>query len=261
MRERYQQLRRRTAHLLRRVADGTLVGMKSDGRVLRWSVLCGYLLLAAGVPLPVGRALRGDRLSTAASERAAAKDRSQAFPCMDSPCGCLSADQCFQDCCCHSPAQLLAWANRHDVALDVLRSLELRVAQVEARASVSVAGRQAESDCDLCCQDVGRSKPAIVTCCETSSTEEGEASRGSESGLGVLGDSEFVEPLSGRVLVWEAVRACNGLANEWHAGGTGPLPGVVTVEPLSQTLETVVCLDEVASAAVRCVEPPPPRWG
>jgi hypothetical protein len=38
-----------------------------------------------------------------------AKDRSNPFPCMDSPCGCRTAEQCWKDCCCTTKEERLAW--------------------------------------------------------------------------------------------------------------------------------------------------------
>src|SRR5947209_7307476 len=41
------------------------------------------------------------------------KDRSQPFPCMDRPCGCQSADECWHHCCCTTLDERLAWAHEH----------------------------------------------------------------------------------------------------------------------------------------------------
>jgi hypothetical protein len=37
------------------------------------------------------------------------------FPCEGCACGCLSARDCWTNCCCHSPAERLAWARRNGV--------------------------------------------------------------------------------------------------------------------------------------------------
>ena len=44
-----------------------------------------------------------------------AKDKSKPFPCMNSPCGCRDADQCWRHCCCHSLAERLAWVRENHV--------------------------------------------------------------------------------------------------------------------------------------------------
>ncbi|HUG67663.1 MAG TPA: hypothetical protein VMM76_07920 [Pirellulaceae bacterium] len=43
------------------------------------------------------------------------QDSSQAFPCQGGSCGCASAVQCWQSCCCTSVAERLAWADANAV--------------------------------------------------------------------------------------------------------------------------------------------------
>jgi hypothetical protein len=43
------------------------------------------------------------------------KDLKQPFPCQNSPCGCKTAEQCWSNCCCLTPKQRLAWAERNGV--------------------------------------------------------------------------------------------------------------------------------------------------
>ncbi|MEZ6132276.1 MAG: hypothetical protein R3C59_26745 [Planctomycetaceae bacterium] len=43
------------------------------------------------------------------------KDRSEPYPCMDRPCGCASAEQCWKKCCCFTNQQKVAWAERNGV--------------------------------------------------------------------------------------------------------------------------------------------------
>lgn len=125
--------------------------MHPDHRTLRWLVLFGYVLVAAGVPLPAGSMAAGASRNSAAAKRLAGKDRSVPFPCMDSPCGCVTAEQCFESCCCHTPAELLAWATARNLSLDVLQGLERRLEQ----APPAVGGS--------CC---GEATPEPVSCCE-----------------------------------------------------------------------------------------------
>ncbi|MCA9119143.1 MAG: hypothetical protein H6822_23020 [Planctomycetaceae bacterium] len=44
------------------------------------------------------------------------KKSSLAYPCQGGSCGCSSAAQCWQNCCCTTPAERLAWAGDNDVA-------------------------------------------------------------------------------------------------------------------------------------------------
>ncbi len=70
-----------------------------------WISIALYAALAMGLPLP--------QLNPA--DNRSGKNTSQPFPCMDSPCGCRSAEQCWRHCCCHSLAERIAWARQHHV--------------------------------------------------------------------------------------------------------------------------------------------------
>ena len=43
------------------------------------------------------------------------KDISTPFPCQAKGCGCRNADQCWENCCCHTDREKLAWAAKHGV--------------------------------------------------------------------------------------------------------------------------------------------------
>lgn len=43
------------------------------------------------------------------------KGESQPFPCQNHPCGCKTAEQCWTNCCCFTPAERLAWAKKNGV--------------------------------------------------------------------------------------------------------------------------------------------------
>lgn len=40
---------------------------------------------------------------------------SEPYPCQDHGCGCASAHECWNNCCCYTPHQRLVWAIRHGV--------------------------------------------------------------------------------------------------------------------------------------------------
>jgi hypothetical protein len=62
-------------------------------------VLLGHLAGALGVPVPVR----------------AVKESAVPFPCQNHPCGCMTAQQCWDHCCCFTHEQKLAWAQEHQV--------------------------------------------------------------------------------------------------------------------------------------------------
>ena len=72
-------------------------------RVVAALALAGFLIATIGMPVvepqfgPNG------------------KDISRPFPCMHSVCGCRSATACWQNCCCHTNREKLAWAAANDV--------------------------------------------------------------------------------------------------------------------------------------------------
>ena len=102
-------------------------------RMKVWCIISWYALVISGLPLPVAAMTSQSRLSFGdASKKMAAKDCTTPFPCMNKPCGCMSAKQCFQRCCCHTPDETLAWAKRHGVSEDVLCALQRRVKKHEA---------------------------------------------------------------------------------------------------------------------------------
>jgi hypothetical protein len=64
-----------------------------------WLSLALFVFVASGLPIPLPFA----------------KDLSRPFPCMFHQCGCRSAEQCWQSCCCHSAAERVAWARSHQL--------------------------------------------------------------------------------------------------------------------------------------------------
>lgn len=69
--------------------------LKLDGKRLTAIASIAILIFAAvGVPFPM----------------VVKKDRSVPFPCMDRACGCRSAAECKQHCCCFSREEKIAWA-------------------------------------------------------------------------------------------------------------------------------------------------------
>jgi hypothetical protein len=69
-------------------------------RILGALLAVMYLCVAVGVPLPV---------------KGISKDLSEPFPCMNSSCGCRSAEQCWKSCCCHTLAERIEWARQNGV--------------------------------------------------------------------------------------------------------------------------------------------------
>ena len=87
-------------------------------RGIAFVALLNYLALAVGLPLP----------SCSYAAMGPDAGSSTPHPCSDHRCGCRSAEQCWKDCCCFSPAEKLAWARRRGITPPVFV-----VAEPEAR--------------------------------------------------------------------------------------------------------------------------------
>ena len=80
-------------------------------RIVTGLALVAYVASTTGYPLPLPA---GDQ------------DTSTPYPCQGHACGCQSAAQCWDNCCCYSPAERLAWIRSHDVALPATTVAALR---------------------------------------------------------------------------------------------------------------------------------------
>lgn len=93
---------RRMARGRRRTARGL---NKIGRRATRWLAVvlaCAYVLVTVGVlPSPAWLARHIPNF--------------ERFPCEECGCGCATAKQCWEMCCCHTDAEKLAWAMREGV--------------------------------------------------------------------------------------------------------------------------------------------------
>ena len=225
--------------------------------------MVGYAVLASGLPLPLG--MLAPRADAVADTRLAAKDRSRPFPCMDKPCGCATAEQCFANCCCHTPAERLAWAKAHRVAPAVLVALERRIA-ADAAPTEPAGG---------CCAAKATKKP---TCC----SDRGVPPRNLAHGPDVCADYESLAadtatahsgptappsspddpPESApriRTVSLQAMLACGGILTQWLAiGGTLPPPRV-ELGVQSPLIEVCIYGDHAADSIASAPALPPPR--
>jgi hypothetical protein len=268
-------------------------------RLAIWIALVFYALVVSGLPLPLGAVSDAGRSDGVGERLRAAKDRSRPFPCRDKPCGCVSADQCFRKCCCHTPAQLLAWARRHGVEPAVLAALERRAATevpvVAIASAASCCATPATVTRATCCAadaSPAASSKVMTDCCfpgrSSVAAVPAPAAAGGDSephapaeicsdfrSLSAAGepaqrrsatpaddptDEPIDEPLSRHTVVLKAMLACGGIVAEWLSiGGAPPPPAVVAVDCVSPLAVTLVDRDE--SLRPRHVAPdvPPPR--
>lgn len=183
------------------------------------AALAAYLIATVGVPMPAG----------------AAKRHGTPFPCQSHACGCMSSGDCWENCCCHSPEQMLDWAHEHDVEPPARFLAKVREAE-SRRLAGSTATPAAKTSC--CSQ---RSKQHSHNTCDAECDEH-------DSPAGVT------------FIVGSMARQCRGLADMWCTSGAAlPFPSALCwqfqwdlVEWLP--LETAGSLIDLSSPPV-----PPPR--
>jgi len=235
-------------------------------RITTWLAILGYALVVSGLPLPMAGP-SGSR-PDAAVKRLAGKDRSRPFPCMDKPCGCATADQCFTRCCCNTPAETLAWAKAHAVEPAVLVALEHRVAgdgpaapEVEKSACCSSKARAVEESC--CAPTLA---DAVVFDEESPCSEyKWLAAAPARNAAPACHDESPVDdqPSSPQPrphsVTLRAMLACGGIVAEWFAAGAAlpPLRVELVLAPALPDVCTPV--DDACESPASSPAAPPPR--
>lgn len=206
-------------------------------RLLGLIVLVPFVAVSLPVPLPSGPN--------------AGKDRSQPFPCQDRPCGCRSAKQCWQKCCCFTNAQKVAWAKQNRVAVpEEVLSAALR----EQRQATEIARKS-------CCS---KSAPVVAIIPRTplqnarKVAAHGRTPDVSKRGAARARTSEL-QPAA-KVVIGALAGQCQGqdwslaIVPAWMVSNvTTPVP------PVGPALRLVLPGAEVAAALSHRPPVPPPR--
>ena len=197
--------------------------------------LFAYLVASLGLPLPAG---------------AAPKDAGQPFPCQDHPCGCRTAEQCWQKCCCFSPEDRFAWAREHNVQPPSYAERPAgnswhspRQRDLASKPCCSTH-RSTQSERTSCCKNHGQPT------CENSSRQEQKPDQKSpaknKKGKGWV--------------VGVMALQCQGHATTWASAGTVLPPGPpLTWNPWPVLVDQVSLVDELASTLSANPPEPPPR--
>lgn len=205
-------------------------------RAVTWLMLAAYVAIVSGVPLPIAGS--PPVAGSPAAKRLADKDRSRPFPCMDKPCGCATAEQCFSSCCCNSPAELLAWAEINGLDPATLLVLQRRVAATAPEAPAAAC----------CCSSAAEA----AACCTT--TESASAHQPAPA------DDRDSAPTPSKVISLKAMLACGGVLAGWAAAVTSlPPPTAPRCEPCLQLVGMLSITDEIGHSADRLSDTPPPR--
>ena len=252
-------------------ASPSIIGfMQPDAtlrRITTWLAILGYTLVASGMPLPFG-AVSPSAPESPAAKRLAGKDRSRPFPCMDKPCGCATAEQCFTRCCCNTPAETLAWARAHAVEPAVLDALARRVASGSPAAAkvvrVSCCASDAPAEETSCC---ATAEPENVACIDEDARSHTLAPAAEPASTEARArDNEFPssdEPPSQqprhRTVTLRAMLACGGIVAEWFAAGAALPPPRVELSLTMRVLDVCTPGDESGECLRASPAAPPPR--
>jgi len=237
--------------------------------ITTWLAIVGYVIVASGVPLPLGvspPAVPGAAATSGMAKRLAGKDRSRSFPCMEKPCGCATAEQCFTRCCCNTPAETLAWARAHRVEPGVIATLERRVGPappVAVATAVPVIDTVPASDTVPAFDTVPASATGCCattkvrpTCCATRDDEAAGRSTRAPSGSST---PESNEPPRSRGLSLRAMLACGGIVAEWFAAGASLPPPAAELSEILVVVERREGVDHAAAGVRAAPDAPPPR--
>lgn len=152
---------------------------------------------------------------------APSRDKQGRFPCEDCPCGCATADYCWDKCCCHSDSEKLRWARDNGVRPPdflVARascSSKNTVASCCCAAKVSLAKRpEAQSELDP--------KPGLDTApgSEQSIASQPRAPKAASA-------KESGSPVN-RIVLLEDAAKCRGISWSWLTMGTAIVPSIGT---------------------------------
>lgn len=185
-------------------------------RLISLAVLAG--VCAAVVPIPIAVPVVGR------------KDRSEPFPCQDHACGCLTAAQCWNHCCCMTDSSKVAWSRRNGIRPPefVIAAAERESAQSASAPTSREAGAccQKTSTRDASCSSKGcspfKSKWAIA---KVRPVERHEKASAASRTAPSRGQSEKVaQPKAGSTdhaartfLLTALIQKCQGHSSFWHS--------------------------------------------
>ncbi len=154
----------------------------------------------------------------------ATQDTSVAFPCMGGTCGCSSAAQCWQSCCCNTPVERLAWAQANNI--EPPESLLRMLALTEMKSPDSKAA---------CCSQLAGDTDCVA-------------------------EIDATEQATGRVVLMSAINKCRGLGGYIAIFGAAicePLP--VNDIGRATASERIAMLDVRFASLTTAPPTPPPR--
>ncbi|SMP63899.1 hypothetical protein SAMN06265222_108147 [Neorhodopirellula lusitana] len=206
-------------------------------------LICGTLLVVLAVGMigfPISPQLLAKR----------AADSSERFPCESCPCGCVTAEFCWDKCCCHSDEEKLRWAEVNGVQPPAF--LVDRVAAQKLASGNTVAGPASGAS-----SETTGSPPAASCCCCQSKPESQVCQPAASSSTEAAADESNVAAF--RLIQLESVAQCRGIKLIWSLLSEVILPGsggVVAVSP--RVVARMSVIDEMPAEVFLPVDPPVP---
>jgi len=207
------------------------------------------------------------------------KDRSSRYPCELHVCGCLSAEQCWQNCCCLSHAQKLAWAENNGVTPP---AAWLATVTASAKPATVAATASGERDCCSHAQTL-KTKPASKplpesppensvrallsfrgeTCGAHGCSHASARMTCSQEQVSREHDTEDAQAASSdesSLVLSVALQKCRGLTPLWSLLATAlPFPSVQEASEAAPLRGTICLHSERACALLFAPPVPPPR--
>jgi hypothetical protein len=188
--------------------------------------ISGLLLVWLGLlqfPLPIGLRAAG----TSSSD----KDLSTPYPCMNRPCGCRSAEECWKSCCCTTKAERIAFVLEHGLEMPAA----LKEADKEPPAPRACCSKRSE---DAVCQSC--SNEAKAPACDACRSAKKPARKG--------------------VLLLSAALKCKGLTSMLMQFGGAVVPANAPLPELAPVAQGLMNLADDLRTGVSLSPPaPPPR--
>ncbi|MCC9602183.1 hypothetical protein LOC67_16620 [Stieleria sp. JC731] len=147
------------------------------------------------------------------------------FPCENCGCGCQSAEQCWDRCCCHNDAEKLRWAAANDV-------------QPPDFLVKRAAGSEATSTPRARCRH-----------CQAKPTPQASSK--------VAADSDAIVKTTRVVLLWKAAQ-CRGLKSIWSIFSAVFLADPLVINVSRPATDRVDLIDDSGTSRRDCPDPPVP---
>ncbi len=204
-------------------------------RVVVMLAIVAYLATTIGFPLP-----------------AAVTKRGGAFPCQHHACGCATAAQCWDHCCCFTPSEKLAWAHEHHVEPPAKLIAEVATIEAESHTAAEVSATHPAPRKSCCAHHDAACETESHSCADDHDHHHTSACRedhdADDDSLGIA------------LVIGVKARQCRGLADSWcQSGAVVPAPPAVTWQFQWNVVEWLA-LDGTRIAAADLAPPiRPPR--